>query len=61
MAFLVVLSQNKYVFSPRLLSEMPKLNLEMATAKRGAAGAPGPDTSGEAMINSHQGRRSWLC
>ena len=45
-AFLVVLSQNKYVFSPRLLSEMPKLNLEMATAKRGAAGAPGPDTSG---------------
>ena len=46
LAFLVTLSQNKYVPPPRLLSEMPKLNVEMATSTQGSPGAPGPETSG---------------
>ena len=46
LAFTVTFSQNKYVRTPRLLSEMPPLRTEMATADPGVAGASGPDTSG---------------
>ena len=42
LAFLVTLSQNKYVPPPRLLSEMPKLNVEMATSTPGVPRCPWP-------------------